>query len=124
MANFNTTVLVVDDEREHADVLAEALEKICTSTMAVYTGTDALEIIKNRDIEVVVTDLNLGGDINGLDVLNRVKEYNPAAEVILITAYATIDTCKEAIRCGAFMKRLRMTCFSISISTLHINGSS
>ena len=102
MTNFHATVLVVDDEREHADVLAEALEKVCSGTIAVYTGADALEIIKNRDIEVVVTDLNLGGDINGLDVLNQAKEYNPATEVILITAYATIDTCKEAIRCGAY----------------------
>jgi DNA-binding NtrC family response regulator len=102
MANFDATVLVIDDEREHADVLAEALEKVCSNTMAVYTGADAMEIIKNRDIDVVVTDLNLGGDINGLDVLNQAKEYNPVTEIILITAYATIDTCKEAIRCGAY----------------------
>ena len=102
MAHTDATVLIVDDERGHADVLAEALEKVCPNAIAVYTGKDALEIMKSRDVEVVVTDLNLGADINGIDVLNQAKEHNPAVEVILITAYATIDTCKEALRCGAY----------------------
>lgn len=102
MTDTDLTVLIVDDERQHADVLAEALAKVCANTIAVYTGKDALEIIKNRNVEVIVTDLNLGGSINGIDILNRAKEYNPAIEVILITAYATIDNCKEALRCGAY----------------------
>ena len=100
--NPDPTVLVVDDERGHADVLAEALEKVCPNAIAVYTGKDAMEIIRSKDVEVVVTDLNLGSDINGIDILNQAKEHNPAVEVILITAYATIETCKEAIRCGAY----------------------
>ncbi|NIA17557.1 MAG: response regulator, partial [Planctomycetes bacterium] len=102
MTDTDLTVLVVDDERQHADVLAEALEKVCANTIAVYTGRDALEIIKSRNVEVVVTDLNLGGGPSGIDILNRAKEYNPSIEVILITAYATIETCKEALRCGAY----------------------
>ena len=73
MTDTGLTVLVVDDERQHADVLAEALEKVCANTIAVYTGRDALEIIKSRNVEVVVTDLNLGGGINGIDILNRAK---------------------------------------------------
>jgi two-component system response regulator HydG len=97
----DAVVLVVDDEREHADGMAEALQKSCAKAIAVYTGTDALEIIRNQDIDVVVTDLKLGGEIDGLDILREAKK-SGQTEVILITAYATIDTCKEAIKQGAF----------------------
>ena len=98
----DTVILVVDDEREHADGVAESLEKLRAKTIAVYNGKDALEILREQMVDVVVTDLKLGGDIDGLDVLEEAKKYNPATEVILITAYATIDTCKKAIRQGAY----------------------
>ncbi len=97
----DAVVLVVDDERDHADGLVEALQKYCARAIAVYNGADALEIIRTQDIDVVVTDLKLGGDIDGLAVLQEAKKLGPT-EVILITAYATIDTCKEAIRQGAY----------------------
>jgi DNA-binding NtrC family response regulator len=94
-------VLVVDDEREHADGIAEALQKSCAKAIAVYSGTDALEIIRSQDVDVVVTDLKLGGQIDGLDILREAKK-SGRSEVILITAYATIDTCKDAIKHGAY----------------------
>jgi DNA-binding NtrC family response regulator len=95
-------VLVVDDERDHADGIAEALQKYCAKAIAVYNGDDALEILRSETVNVVITDLKLGGDIDGLDVLAEAKKYNADTEVILITAFATIDTCKEAIRQGAY----------------------
>ena len=95
-------ILVVDDERNHADGIAEALEKLCAKAIAVYSGKDALEIVRNRQVDIIVTDLKLGGDIDGLAILEEAKKTNPNTEVILITAYATIDTCKEAIRRGAY----------------------
>ncbi len=97
----DAVVLVVDDERDHADGMAEALQKCCAKAIPVYTGQDALEIIRSQDIDVVVTDLKLGGDIDGLDILQEAKKLGQT-EVILITAYATIDTCKDAIRHGAY----------------------
>jgi len=95
-------VLVVDDERDHADGIAEALQKCCAKAIAVYNGSDALEILRGETVDVVVTDLKLGGDIDGMEILAQAKKYNADTEVILITAYATIDTCKEAIRRGAY----------------------
>ena len=102
MSRKSGIVLVVDDERDHADGIAEALEKLSTKAIAVYSGKDALEIIHSRDVDVVVTDLKLGGEIDGLEILKETKKHNDKAEVILITAYATIDTCKEAIKLGAY----------------------
>jgi DNA-binding NtrC family response regulator len=95
-------ILVVDDERNHADGIAEALDKSDTKAIAVYSGKDALEIIRSQQVDVVVTDLKLDNDIDGLTILQEAKKYNDRTEVILITAYATIDTCKEAIRHGAY----------------------
>ena len=98
----DTVILVVDDERNHADGIVEALEKFCEKAIAVYSGKDALEILRNEQVDIVITDLKLGGDIDGLTVLEEAKKHNPDTEVILMTAYASIDTCKEAIRQGAY----------------------
>ena len=96
-------ILVVDDERDHADGIAESLEKFCTKAIAVYTGKDALEIVRSQQVDIVVTDLKFENeDINGLSILEEVRKQNDKTEVILITAYATIDTCKEAIKRGAY----------------------
>ncbi len=98
----NAVILVVDDERDHADGIAEALENACAKAITVYSGGDALEIVRNERVDVIVTDLKLGGDIDGLAVLEEAKRQNSDTEVILITAYASIETCKEAIRHGAY----------------------
>jgi DNA-binding NtrC family response regulator len=95
-------VLIVDDERDHADGIAEALAKLPVKTITVYTVKDALEIVRDQQVDIVVTDLKLDGQTEGLSVLHEAKKHNLDTEVILITAYATIDTCKEAIRRGAY----------------------
>jgi len=95
-------ILVVDDERDHADGIVESLEKQCDKAIAVYSGKDALEILRSRQIDVVVTDLRLGGDTSGLSVLTEAKKYDAGTEVILITAHASINTCKEALKLGAY----------------------
>ena len=102
MSQKSGIILVVDDERDHADGIAEALEKLSAKAIAVYTGKDALEIIHSEEVDVVVTDLKLKGEIDGLKILEDTKKHNEKTEVILITAYATIDTCKEAIKLGAY----------------------
>jgi len=95
-------VLVIDDERDHADGIVEALGKLPVKAMAVYTAQDAIEIVRSQRVDVVVSDLKLGGDIDGLTILEEAKNRDRSTEVILVTAYATIDTCKNAIRRGAY----------------------
>jgi DNA-binding NtrC family response regulator len=92
----------VDDERDHADGMVEALGKLPVEALAVYTGEHAIEVLRNQRVHVVVTDLKLDGQVDGLDVLREAKRSGNGTEVILITAYATIDNCKEALRQGAF----------------------
>jgi two-component system response regulator HydG len=95
-------VLVVDDEQHHADGIVESLERLNVKAIAVYNGDDALEILRQQTIDIVVTDLKLDTDTDGLAVLDEAKAQNPEAEVILVTAFATIETCKDAMRRGAY----------------------
>lgn len=98
----SSVILVVDDERNHADGIVEALDGLCGKAIAVYDGKDALELLRNEKVDVIITDLKLGGDIDGINILEEAKNLNSDTEVILVTAYATIDNCKQAIRQGAF----------------------
>jgi DNA-binding NtrC family response regulator len=102
LAENDSVILVVDDEREHADGVTEALEKLCAKAIAVYNGKDAIEIVRNEKVDVIITDLKLDADIDGLTILQEAKKHDSGTEVILMTAYATIDTCKDAIRQGAY----------------------
>ena len=70
--------------------------------LAVYTGEDAIEMIRSRRVDVVVTDLKLEGEADGLAVLREARQHSDSTEVILITAYGSIENCKEAMREGAF----------------------
>jgi DNA-binding NtrC family response regulator len=101
MSEYRPVVMVVDDERDHADGIVEALGKLPVKALAVYTGEDAVEVLQNQHVDVVVTDLKLEGQVDGLDVLRQARQDSSSTEVILITAYATIENCKEAIRQGA-----------------------
>jgi DNA-binding NtrC family response regulator len=102
LSEHKSVILVIDDERDHADGIAESLEKLPAKPIAIYSAADALEILRSQRIDVVVTDLKLGGDIDGLTILEEAKKHDDRTQVILITAYATIDTCKEAIKHGAY----------------------
>jgi two-component system response regulator HydG len=97
-----SVVMVVDDQQEHADVLVEALEQVCDRVFAVYDADSAIRAFEQERIDLVITDLNLRSEANGIDILMKARQINASTQVILITAYATIDTCKDAIRSGAY----------------------
>ncbi len=100
--NENVRILVVDDERDHADGIAESLHKFCAEPIVVYNGEDALKALHDGAVDIVITELKLEGNIDGLTILRQAKKTDQRTEVILMTAYGTIDTCKEAIRDGAY----------------------
>jgi NtrC-family two-component system response regulator AlgB len=93
-------ILVVDDEINIRKTISLYLETEGHSVRAVSNFDDALEEIKQRLFDVVFLDLRLGTK-NGLDLLPFVQAHSPAARVVVITAYASIDSAVEAIRKGA-----------------------
>ena len=100
--NIVADILVVDDEVPHAEVVAEALARLGHRTTTVHTGAEAIARVKAQHFDVVVTDLVLGGQEDGLAVLAAVRQDSPGSEVILITAHSSVATCRQALQQGAF----------------------
>jgi two-component system response regulator HydG len=90
-------VLIAEDETAHGQAIAEALGRSKYACNVVESGDAAIESIRRRPPDVVITDYRLGGSINGMDVLRESKEANPAAEVILITAYGNEQLARDAL---------------------------
>jgi two-component system response regulator HydG len=95
-------ILIVDDEREHAEVMCEALARLGHQCDVTYSLAEAQSRLERRDYDIVVTDLVMEGRRDGLAVLEAAKAHSPAPPVILVTAHADIPTCKEALSQGAY----------------------
>jgi two-component system response regulator HydG len=106
-------VLIVDDEVEHAEVMAEALKRpghVCTIVNSVPRALDEL---KHGQFDVVVTDLRMPNSANengvapdgadaGLRVLESVRKLQPGAETVMVTAHGDVATARAAFKVGAY----------------------
>ena len=95
-------VLVVDDEVEHAEVMAEALRRLGHVCTLVHNLGSAVEEITHGQFDLVVTDLVMEGQEDGLKVLKMVRQMQSGAETIMVTAYGDVPTAKAAIKGGAY----------------------
>ncbi len=92
-------VLVVEDEEAHGEAIAEGLRRAGHACHVVATAQEAIDSIRKRPPDVVVTDYRLAGDEGptGLDILREAKKVSPESEVILITAYGNEQLAREAL---------------------------
>jgi len=93
-------VLVVDDERDFADLLSERLRTRGMEVDTAYSGQEALDMARALTPEVVVLDITMPG-MSGLETLDALKAERPAPEVILLTADSTLDTAVAGMKGGA-----------------------
>ena len=93
-------ILIVDDERNIRRSLRVAIEDWGHKVDDTGTPKEAVEKIQENDIDVVITDLIMG-DVDGIELLNKIKQISPTTEVILMSAHGTISRAVEAIRLGA-----------------------
>jgi two-component system response regulator AtoC len=98
---MNKSVLVVDDEESMCAVVADGLGKRGWTVTWHTSAADALEAIGREDFDAVVTDLNMRG-MNGIDLCERVVLNRPDVPVIVITAFGSLETAKQAIHVGAY----------------------
>lgn len=94
-------ILVVDDEINIRGALVTLLEKKGYQVRGAGTGEDALEQLETATADLVLTDLKMPG-MGGMEFLRRLKQKWPDTEVLVMTAYGSIDTAVEAMRCGAY----------------------
>jgi len=94
-------VLILDDEPIVGRRLQPALSKIGCDVEIFEAPAPALERLKEKEFQIVVTDIRMD-DIDGIEVLERVMERHPRTRVIMITGYATVEMAREAEVKGAF----------------------
>jgi len=94
-------ILLVDDEINIREALVTMLEKKGHQVRGVATAEEGLVQLEVAPAELVITDLRMPG-IGGMEFLRRLKRTWPDTEVVVMTAYGSIDTAVEAMRCGAY----------------------
>lgn len=94
-------VLIVDDEKVQAGILRDILVNESIEATASSDPIQALALLAETPFDLVVTDLKMP-NMDGLEFLRRIKQSQPAATVIVMTAYGTIETAVRAMREGAY----------------------
>jgi two-component system response regulator HydG len=95
-------VLVVDDDENHAEAVADSLQPHGYECRVAGSGEKGLALIEADEFDVVITDLKMG-EIDGLELLQKAKEELPDAEVILLTGHSSFKSALAAGQAGAFM---------------------
>ena len=98
--------LVVDDERRMRRLLQVMLEQLGVASVGAETGEEALERFEAEKFDVVLTDLRMPG-MDGIALLEKIRERDPEVPVVVLTAYGTIQTAVAAMKAGAFDYVLR-----------------
>ena len=95
------SVLLVDDREEFATALSQRLTLHGMEVETANSGEDALGILEEKTIDVVVLDVIMPG-MGGLEILERIKNANPDIQVILLTGHGSTKEGIEGMRLGAF----------------------
>jgi two-component system, OmpR family, response regulator CpxR len=94
-------ILLVDDEKDFVDVLAERLENRGFQVRTAGNGDEALTALKEEQADVVILDVLMPG-MDGMEALEEIKKLSPLVEVMMLTGHATIDTAIDGLRLGAY----------------------
>ncbi|MGP8331491.1 MAG: response regulator [Methanosarcinaceae archaeon] len=95
-------ILFVDDDPVTRMLVEKKMQIEEYETTIAVNGVEAVDLISKYRFDVVLTDLMMPGGVDGIGVLQATKEKFPQTEVVLITAYASIDTAVTAMKQGAF----------------------
>jgi DNA-binding NtrC family response regulator len=95
------TVLVVDDEPSNLASIEKIFQRDGMRVITADGAKAALELVRSRRVEVVLTDLMMPG-VSGLELLRALKQISPDTEVVMMTAYGTVETAVQAMREGAY----------------------
>lgn len=97
-------ILLTDDEQIVTDSLAFIIEKNFPEQFKIYkaaSGTQAVQCCRTNKIDIIFMDINMPG-LNGLEAISEIKKFNPAAIVIILSAFDRFQYAQEAIALGAF----------------------
>lgn len=95
------SILIVDDDEVMQETLSDVLKKRGYEVYSVHSGNGALSVIKKNVIDLILLDMRLP-DIDGLEVLKKIKEFDTEILVIMMTAYSDVQTAVSAMKSGAY----------------------
>ncbi|MCG6894015.1 MAG: sigma-54 dependent transcriptional regulator [Desulfobacteraceae bacterium] len=95
------TILVVDDEKNYTRILCAVLADEGYETVSANSGADAIATLQDSEVDLVLTDMKMPG-MDGIQLLQRIKEKDPDLPVIMMTAHGTVDKAVEAMQKGAY----------------------
>ncbi|PLX98490.1 MAG: DNA-binding response regulator [Desulfuromonas sp.] len=94
-------ILIVDDEAGMRKLLGRVLTKYGYDPVAAASGVEALRFAESEQFDLVITDIKMP-EMDGLQLLQALKEFNPDLPIIVITAYGTVESAVQALRAGAY----------------------
>ncbi|RPJ56807.1 MAG: response regulator, partial [Acidobacteria bacterium] len=95
-------ILIVDDDRETCQFMAELLGRADREIDSAYEPQSALALVQSHPFDLVISDINLNAEQSGLDILRAFRRANPGGQVLLISGFGTLETAIDAVRAGAF----------------------
>ena len=95
------TILIVDDEKNYLTILSALLEDEGFEVLTAPGGHEALAIHKSSDLDLILTDMKMP-KMDGIELLENIKEIDPDLPVIMMTAHGTVDKAVEAMQKGAY----------------------
>ncbi|MBU4491642.1 MAG: response regulator [Euryarchaeota archaeon] len=95
------SILVVDDEAGVCDVLQKILAQDGYDVSTATSGTRALTLMKKSPADLVLLDIKMP-KMDGIETLRKLREFNKDAVVVILTAYGTLSTAREAMQLGAY----------------------
>jgi len=103
-------ILIIDDEPEMCWAVAKAMEMEGFASVTAHGGKEGLEKFSNEDIAVVLVDLKMP-DLDGIEVIKKMRQMDPEVSIILITGHGSMDVAYEALSedaTGYIIKPFRM----------------
>lgn len=94
-------ILIVDDEKNYPMIIGELLQEEGYTSLTASSGMEALDILNNELIDLVLTDVNMPG-MSGIQLLEKIKQINPDIPVIIMTAYGSVEKAVDAMHKGAY----------------------
>lgn len=98
--NKPTCILIIDDEPDILDALRDILSSFDYDVLIAEKPSIALDIVSRKQVDVVICDINMP-EMDGIEVLKRLKAERPLLQVIMITAFSTMEKIQACLEAGA-----------------------
>ena len=94
-------VLLVDDEKDFIESLAERLQLRDFDVKTALNGDDAIKLVNENEFDVIILDVKMPGK-SGIEILKEIKNINQLSQVIMLTGHATVESAIQGMKLGAY----------------------